>query len=112
MGALSKALTASIKLCGGPSKGDLDTLMRAVVVDRTAVAIGACYNGNKLGDRWPGSRAITIEEADTAKAFSLQKIAYWSANLSFGTQPVVIPCGPLQISLVDDRTVYAGYGGA
>jgi hypothetical protein len=69
-------LTASIKLCGGPSNGDLATHTRAVAADRTGVAIDVCYSRNKLGDRWPGSRAIAIEEAKTAKAFSLQRFAF------------------------------------
>lgn len=41
----------------------------------------------KVGDAWPGSRAIAIAKAETASDFSKNKLALSTANLCAATQP-------------------------
>ena len=41
----------------------------------------------RLGDAWPGSRAISIAKANTANAFSNDALALSTANLYAPTQP-------------------------
>lgn len=42
---------------------------------------------NKVGDAWPGSRAIAVAKAYTANAFSNDALALSTANLYAATQP-------------------------
>jgi uncharacterized protein GlcG (DUF336 family) len=58
-------------------------LMWAAVVDRSGRLCGV----TKVGDAWPGSRAIAIAKANTANAFSNEKLALSTANLYSATQP-------------------------
>jgi uncharacterized protein GlcG (DUF336 family) len=57
--------------------------MWSAVVDRQGVLCSVV----KLGDAWPGSRAIAIAKANTANAFSNDKLALSTANLYAPTQP-------------------------
>jgi len=58
-------------------------MMWAAVVDRNGVLCGTA----KVGDAWPGSRAIAIAKAETANDFSNSKLALSTANLYAATQP-------------------------
>ena len=58
-------------------------MMWAAVVDRSGVLCGT----TKVGDAWPGSRAIAIAKAETANDFSNDKLALSTANLYAPTQP-------------------------
>jgi uncharacterized protein GlcG (DUF336 family) len=58
-------------------------LMWAALVDRNGVLCGTV----KVGDAWPGSRAIAIAKANTANGFSNSKLALSTANLYGPTQP-------------------------
>jgi uncharacterized protein GlcG (DUF336 family) len=57
--------------------------MWSAIVDRQGVLCSVV----RLGDAWPGSRAIAIAKANTANAFSNDKLALSTANLYAPTQP-------------------------
>lgn len=57
--------------------------MWSSVVDRHGVLCAV----KKVGDAWPGSRAISIAKAYTANAFSNDALALSTANLYAATQP-------------------------
>ena len=57
--------------------------MWSAVVDRQGVLCSVI----RLGDAWPGSRAIAIAKASTANGFSNDKLALSTANLYAPTQP-------------------------
>ena len=57
--------------------------MWSAVVDRQGVLCSVI----RLGDAWPGSRAISIAKANTANAFSNDALALSTANLYAPTQP-------------------------
>jgi uncharacterized protein GlcG (DUF336 family) len=57
--------------------------MWSAVVDRQGVLCSVI----RLGDAWPGSRAISIAKANTANAFSNDQLALSTANLYAPTQP-------------------------
>src|SRR5215217_9628086 len=58
--------------------------MWSAVVDRKGVLCSVITNDP---DAWPGSRAIAIAKANTANAFSNNKLALSTANLYSLTQP-------------------------
>lgn len=57
--------------------------MWSAVVDRQGVLCSVI----KVGDAWPGSRAIAIAKANTANGFSNDALALSTANLYAATQP-------------------------
>ncbi len=57
--------------------------MWAAVVDRQGILCGM----TKVGDAWPGSRAIAIAKAETANNFSNTGLSLSTANLYAATQP-------------------------
>ena len=57
--------------------------MWSAVVDRQGVLCSII----KIGDAWPGSRAIAIAKASTANDFSNDALALSTANLYAATQP-------------------------
>lgn len=57
--------------------------MWSAVVDRQGVVCSVV----RLGDAWPGSRAIAIAKANTANGFSNDQLALSTANLYGATQP-------------------------
>ena len=57
--------------------------MWSAVVDRQGVLCSVI----KVGDAWPGSRAIAIAKASTANGFSNSALALSTANLYASTQP-------------------------
>ncbi len=58
-------------------------MMWSAIVDRS----GKLCSVVKIGDAWPGSRAIAIAKAGTANDFSNDKLALSTANLYAPTQP-------------------------
>ncbi len=58
-------------------------MMWSAIVDRA----GTLCSVIKVGDAWPGSRAIAIAKAGTANDFSNDKLALSTANLYAPTQP-------------------------
>jgi uncharacterized protein GlcG (DUF336 family) len=58
-------------------------MMWAALVDRNGILCGTV----KVGDAWPGSRAIAIAKAETANGFSNSRLALSTANLYAPTQP-------------------------
>ncbi len=84
---LVQALRQSVKPAGGPGNGGMDTNEWAAVVDRDGKVCAVAYSGRKAGDQWPGSRAIAVEKASTANAFSLDSYAISTANLWAPAQP-------------------------
>jgi uncharacterized protein GlcG (DUF336 family) len=57
--------------------------MWSAIVDRT----GTLCSVIKIGDAWPGSRAIAIAKASTANDFSNDRLALSTTNLYAPTQP-------------------------
>ena len=57
--------------------------MWSAIIDRNGVLCSVI----KAGDAWPGSRAIAIAKANTANAFSNDKLSLSTANLYAATQP-------------------------
>lgn len=57
--------------------------MWSAIVDRQGVLCSVI----RLGDAWPGSRAIAIAKASTANGFSNDNLALSTANLYAATQP-------------------------
>lgn len=81
---LSAVQTALNKVVGSGNGGIFSpNMMWAAVVDRNGVLCGTM----KVGDAWPGSRAIAIAKAETANDFSNNKLALSTANLYAATQP-------------------------
>jgi uncharacterized protein GlcG (DUF336 family) len=86
-GRLVDALRKSVKPRGGPSNGGFDNDQWASVVARDGTLCAIGFSGDRTADQWPGSRAISIEKAGTANAFSLKNMALSTANLFALAQP-------------------------
>ena len=78
---LTAALRASVKPSGGPPNGGFENHEWAAVVTRDGVVCAVAFSGAVATDQWPGSRAIAVEKATTANAFSLKGMALSTANL-------------------------------
>ena len=86
-GQLAQALRASVKASGGPSNGGFENHEWASVVARDGTVCAVAFSGSRAADQWPGSRAISMEKATTANAFSLKAMALSTANLFALAQP-------------------------
>ena len=84
---LEKALKSAVKPSGGPSNGGFDNNEWAALVTRDGAVCAIAFSGNEPDEQWPGSRAIAVEKANTANAFSLKGFALSTANLYAGVQP-------------------------
>jgi uncharacterized protein GlcG (DUF336 family) len=80
---VQKQLAAVVNLGDGNGGIFKPNRMWSAVVDRD----GRLCSVTKLGDAWPGSRAIAIAKAYTANGFSNDKLALSTANLYGATQP-------------------------
>src|SRR5436853_7455528 len=58
----------------------LNFQMWATVVDRDGVVCAVAFSGADRGSRWPGSRVISAQKANTANAFSLDGLALSKAK--------------------------------
>ncbi|HEX8165205.1 MAG TPA: heme-binding protein [Beijerinckiaceae bacterium] len=95
---LAKALKASVKPAGGPKNGGFENHQWAGVVSRDGTVCAVAFSGDKADDQWPGSRAVAMEKASTANAFSVSKMALSTANLFAQAQPGQSLYGILQAS--------------
>ena len=84
---LVKALRASVKPAGGPKNGGFENHQWAGVVARDGTVCAVAFSGDKPDDQWPGSRAVAMEKASTANAFSVKPMALSTANLFAQAQP-------------------------
>jgi len=84
---LVSALRASVKPSGGPGNGGFDNHEWASVVARDGTVCAVAFSGSAVGDQWPGSRAVSVEKANTANAFSLKSMALSTANIFALAQP-------------------------
>src|SRR5436853_596285 len=66
------ALRASVQPSGGPANGGLENNEWGSVVARDGTVCAVAFSGSTASDQWPGSRAIAVEKASTANAFSLK----------------------------------------
>jgi uncharacterized protein GlcG (DUF336 family) len=84
-GGVIGAVQAALNNVVSDGNGGIFTpnMMWAAVVDRNGILCGTV----KVGDAWPGSRAIAIAKAETANDFSNNKLALSTANLYAPTQP-------------------------
>jgi uncharacterized protein GlcG (DUF336 family) len=88
--------------------GGLNLDMWGAIVDRSGVVCAVVYTGEAVGDQWPGSRAIAAQKANTANAFSLDKLAISTANLYSATQPGGSLFGLQDSNPVDANVAYLG----
>src|SRR3954454_537420 len=65
----------------------LNNQMWGTIVDRDGVVCAVAFSGTDRGAQWPGSRVISAQKANTANAFSLDKLSLSTANLFSATQP-------------------------
>jgi uncharacterized protein GlcG (DUF336 family) len=81
---LRELLRSSVKPSGGPANGGFENQEWAAVVGRDGIVCAIVFSGDQIDDQWPGSRAVSMEKATTANAFSLKSMALSTANLVFG----------------------------
>lgn len=84
---LTEALRAVVAPGDPSANGGLGNPMWATVVDRSGVVCAVARSGERMGDQWPGGRAISAAKAYTANAFSLPQFALSTANLYWPSQP-------------------------
>src|SRR3954447_16205208 len=84
---LADALKKSVKASGGPANGGYDNHEWAAVVTRDGTVCSVAFSGSKPDDQWPGSRAIAMEKASKANAFSVKQMAIATANVFAPAQP-------------------------
>ncbi len=101
---LKGALVAAV---AAESSG-LDFQMWATLVDRDGVVCAVAFSGADRGDQWPGSRVISAQKANTANAFSLDKLALSTANLYSAVQPGGSLYGLQHSNPVDTDAAYGG----
>ena len=78
--------SALITAVAAESSG-LNNQMWATIVDRDGIVCAVAFSGADRGAQWPGSRVISAQKANTANAFSLDKLALSTANLYSAVQP-------------------------
>lgn len=76
-------LQAQLTAVVGTGNGGLEFPMWGTIVNR----FGRVCAVAKTGDAWPGSRVISAQKANTANAFSNNKLALSTANLFSAVQP-------------------------
>jgi uncharacterized protein GlcG (DUF336 family) len=83
--ATVSAIQTQLSRIASMKNGGLFTPSRmwSAVVDRQGILCSVV----RLGDAWPGSRAIAIAKANTANSFSNDQLALSTANLYAPTQP-------------------------
>ena len=80
--------------------------MWATIVDRSGIVCAVAH----VGDAWPGSRVISAQKANTANAFSNDKLALSTANLYSAVQPGGSLFGLQLSNPVDTAVAYRGDG--
>ncbi len=85
--------------------------MWGTIVDRDGVVCAVAYSGADRGSQWPGSRVISAQKANTANAFSLDKLALSTANLYSAVQPGGSLFGLQESNPVNTAVAYQGPSG-
>lgn len=91
----------------GPNRG-FGNQMWGTVVNRDGVVCAVVFTGTDRGDQWPGSRVISAQKANTANAFSLDRLALSTANLYPLVQPGQSLFGLQESNPVDTEVAYKG----
>jgi uncharacterized protein GlcG (DUF336 family) len=86
----------------------LQLLNWATVVNRDGIVCAVAFQGDNRGDQWPGSRVISAQKANTANAFSLNKLALSTANLFPAVQPGGSLFGLQESNPVNTAVAYGG----
>ena len=93
------ALRAALAAATATETSGLNNQMWATIVDRDGIVCAVAFSGVNRGARWPGSRVISAQKANTANAFSLDAsssrngsgqpsgLALSTANLYSAVQP-------------------------
>jgi uncharacterized protein GlcG (DUF336 family) len=110
-GHLADVLKKSVKPGGGPSNGGFDNNEWGAVVNREGKVCAVAFSGKKPDDQWPGSRAIAVEKANTANAFSLPNMAMATANLFAAAQPGGFLFGAALSNPAVPEVIYSGQTG-
>jgi uncharacterized protein GlcG (DUF336 family) len=85
--------------------------MWGTIVDRDGVVCAVAFSGADRGSQWPGSRVISAQKANTANAFSLDKLSLSTANLYSATQPGGSLFGLQESNPVSTAVAYQGPSG-
>lgn len=101
---LKAALDAAVK----EETSGLDFDMWATIVDRDGTVCAVAFSGADRGAQWPGSRVISAQKANTANAFSLDKLALSTANLYSAVQPGGSLFGLQHSNPVNTQVAYQG----
>lgn len=104
--ALTAALKANTAATSDIKNGGLGTHMWASLVNRDGEICAITMSGETRWDQWPGSRAISIQKANAANAFSLPGFAFSTANLYSATQPGASLYGLATSNPIDPQVVY------
>jgi len=102
--ALAQALLGAV----GDETSGLDFQMWGTIVDRDGIVCAVAFSGADRGSQWPGSRVISAQKANTANAFSLDKLALSTANLYSAVQPGGSLYGLQASNPVDTGVAYKG----
>ncbi len=108
---LQAALTSSVVASGGgtdatATTGGLGFPMWAALVNSSGRVCAMAKIGGT--DPWPGSRVIAVQKANTANAFSNEKLALSTANLFSAVQPGGSLFGLQHSNPVNPVFAYAG----
>jgi uncharacterized protein GlcG (DUF336 family) len=113
-------LKAALSSAAAAETSGLNNQMWGTIVDRDGVVCAVAFSGVNRGAQWPGSRAIAVQKANTANAFSLDStsssdgsgqphgLALSTANLYSATQPGGSLFGLQFSNPVDFKAAYEG----
>jgi len=82
-----QALKSALANAVADETSGLDLDMWATIVDRDGRVCAVASSGADRGSQWPGSRVISAQKANTANAFSLDRLSLSTANLFSAVQP-------------------------
>ena len=74
-------LQAALMAARAADDGRFNHEMWGTVVNRSGQACALSFTGTDFGARWPGSRVIPAQRANTANAFRIPSLALSTANL-------------------------------
>ena len=101
-------LQKTLKDVVSEKNGGFSLNMWATIVDRDGVVKTVAFSGKDRGEQWPGSRAISVQKANTANAFSLPGLPLSTANLFSAVQPGGSLYGLQHSNPVDTKVAYGG----
>jgi len=111
-----QTLQSALQTALGSPNGGLNFDMWVTLVDRSGrvchVASADGLDDGHTVDPWPGSRVISAQKANTANAFSNEKLALSTANLYSAVQPGGSLFGLQFSNPVDTGVAYRGNGNA